>query len=321
MVPVMEQIGNLSNVKDMFALTQEAMLISVSFGVMGNSKHVRTEAQSNDAEQPNLFNSVQVKTDASLDVLRVNKTLLESKELTAIISEDAAIRNWLAKKALPFPMVGLQLIPFQLVPQVESKLKAYQSKRQDLIEQFMSAYYGLCLNAKARLGTLYNPDDYPSAEAIRSKFTYRWSYGKFSVPDTIKTISADLYKAECAKAQEQLQGAVSDIVLVMRETLYKLVAKLADSLAPGTDGKVKKLHATAVTNLQEFLADFPLRNIVNDVQLDKLVSKLRLMVDGVSADGLKANSEFKAKIQAKMDSIASQANELVEAIPGRKYRK
>lgn len=318
---VMEQINGMDNVSDLFALTQEAMLISVSFGVMGNTKHVNTETQSTDAAQPNLFNSVQVKTDASLDVLSVSKTLLESDELKDIIAADGAIRNWLLKKALPFPMVGLQLIPYGMLPQVEDKLKEYKAKRQELVEKFMGAYYQLCINAKVRLGTLYNPLDYPTTEALRSRFTFRWRYVTLKVPDSLKLLSEEAYKSECAKAQEQLDGAVADAVLVFRESFHGMVAKLANSLAPSEDGKAKRLHTTAVTNLQEFLDDFNLRNITNDKQLAALVDKLKGMVSGVSAESLKANKAFKAKMQSKLESIASQASDLVEAIPARKYRK
>lgn len=318
---VMEQINNMDNVSDLFALTQEAMLISVSFGVMGNTKHVRTEVQSPEADQANLFNSVQIKTDASLDVLKVNKTLLESAELTAIISADMAIRQWIAKKALPFPMVGLQFIPFGMIPQVKAKLEEYKQTRQGLIEEFMSAYYDLCLKAKARLGKLYNPLDYPSAEAIRSKFTFRWNLVKFAVPESLKMVSEQAYNEECKKAQAQIQDAVSDIVFTMRESLYQLTASLADRLVPGEDGKGKRLTPKVVNGLQEFLTDFDLRNVVNDEQLAKLVTKLKAMLSGVSAESLKANADYKAKIASKLESIAQQAGELVETIPGRKYRK
>jgi hypothetical protein len=302
-------------VKDLHKITESTVFVTVRFGLMGNSKKVR--AESGDVSGAN---TIGVNTDANLNLLRVQKTLLESKELEAIKTADGRLKTYLETVWLPYDM-GIKLLPVGLLPTVEQRLQAYKLERQNLIEVFVSAYYDLCLTAKARLGSLYNPLDYPSSESIRSRFRFDWQYVSLAIPEHLKGISADLYKAEAIKAEAKFADAANDIFILMREDLLDKVTHLSQRLEPSPDGKVKKLHSTAVSALQDFLSTFQFRNIVDDKQLDAVCAKLKTLVAGVSADGLRDNDTAKAALQAKLETVKGQLTKLVETVPGRKIRK
>jgi hypothetical protein len=317
----MATMATPTNTKQLHAITKDVVFVAVHFGVMGNSKKVRMDSDAG-SSSPMAFdesgqavmqftNTIGVKTDAALDLLATNKRLLDSPQLKAIVKADAELRGWVYLKSLPYDN-GIRLLHADLVPMIEEKLKGYQAERQALVEGFMSAYYDLCLTAKARLGTLYNPKDYPTGDVIRAKFYFDWQYMSFAVPESIGSIDSGL--------QAKLSEVADNVQLLMRESLLEMVSHLANRLSPDAQGNAKILHSTAVTHLQEFLSTFQFRNIANDSELAAVVDKVKALVSGVSAEGLKSNAQWKETVQAGMAKITNQLSGMVENVPGRKIR-
>ncbi len=46
-------------------------------------------------------------------------------------------------------------------------------------------YPRLCQEVAGQLRTLYNPADYPPAAKVRSRFTFRWQYVSYGMPEQL----------------------------------------------------------------------------------------------------------------------------------------
>ncbi len=286
-------------------LARETVCIAVSFGLLGNSRKVSNSA---------------VEVDADKNLIKVSKTLLESKELDAIRKADGELRRYLYDMCLPFD-IGIYLLPVKLIPMVDSKLREYQGERETLVEAFLGAYSRLCGVAQENLRSLYNPRDYPTESVVRSKFSFQWRYISFGTPEALKAISEGMFEAEREKAAQRMEEASSEITAVMRSTLAELVSHLRDRLTPGADGKAKILRDTAVTNLTDFLKTFDLRNVTNDEALAKTVADCkRILADVPDVDVLRNVSSYRAKVQADMAAISAELDKLVAEKPSRKFR-
>lgn len=311
--------------QNLYHITERAALFSLSYGSFGNTRKIRAEKDEDEngvaqAQLPGM-NAVTVKTDADKDWLKVSKQLLASPELDDIRKSDAAIYQWLLKQTLPFDgLLGVKFMPYAMLPKVIAKLKEHETERLAKIETFLTNYYQLCIEAKQRLGSLYNPRDYPDSATLRARFYFEWGFAKIEVPEHLQTISKEWYAEEVKKTQDKMNQAAQDILLFMRVSLAELVTDLQAKLEPDTDGKTKRLHSSAITNLQEFLATFQFRNIVNDTELDKLAAKLQSIVKGLHPDQLRGNEENREYIHDKMKTIGAQLTALVEKTPGRKFR-
>lgn len=302
-------VKNLSNIVD------KSVFITVRFGLIGNTRRVKAERTATDSLLT--AQSIAVSTDADIHLLKVQKTLLESPELDAIRKADGKIRVWLYDTCLPYEM-GIMILPVSLLENVHNKLEAYRLERTSLVNEFVDAYPALCKTAVERLGSLYNPTDYPAVDSLAEAFTYDWQYISFAVPEHLK--QAGLFEAESAKMQEKFQAAAEEITLVMRQTLLDTVSHLQTALTPSEDGKQKRLFTSAVSNVQDFLATFDARNITNDTELSEVVAKARALVDGVSVETLRKNDDFKEKLRAGMETISGQLIGLVEVKTTRKFR-
>jgi len=291
-------------VKDQSSITDKTVFLIVRFKVIGNSRKVS--------------NSV-LETDADKSFLRVQKSLLESPELDAIKKSDGQMRTYLYNKALPYDM-GIYLLPKVLVDDVQDRLIAYQDERAELVTAFVNAYPVLCAQASQSLGSLYKSSEYPDANSVIAKFSFDWQYISFSVPECLK--DSGIYSVEMEKQKAKIEEAASEITALMRETMLELVDHLKTALEPNADGKPKRLFASAVTNIQDFLDTFKARNITNDSELDAMCDEIKKVIHPqVYVDVLRKDESLKAQVHSALEGFTAKLATMVETIPGRKFRK
>jgi hypothetical protein len=106
----------------------------------------------------------------------------------------------------------------------------------------------------------------------------------------------------------------------MRATVAEMVSHLKDRLTPDADGKPKRLHATAVSNLQQFLGTFDLRNVANDRELEREVTKLRELLSDTNADELKKAPDWREAVRTDLEKIDTTLSGMVEHRPSRRFR-
>lgn len=286
-------------------LASTTVNLKLRFGLLGNSRKVNTS---------------QVTVDADKDQIRVSKHLLESKELDAIRQADGAIRRELDDYCLPGFDIGIRLLPWGAVEQVTNRLKEYASQREALVDAFIDAYPRLCREAAASLRSLYNAKDYPPADYVRSKFHFSYQYLSFGTPEGLEDVNREIFAEEREKAATVLRDATSEARDFMRATVAELVTHLRDRLTPDADGKPKRLHATAVTNLQQFLGTFDLRNVSNDRELSQEIEKLRNLLGDTSAEELREKKDWREAVAGDLAQIETSLSGMVEHRPSRKFR-
>jgi len=285
-------------------LAKKTVCIKVRLSTMGNTRKVSTS---------------QIEADADKDLLRVSKRLVDSPELKAVTRFDGEIRRFLCNICLPFE-IGIHLLSITALETVELRLRQFAGDRQQLVQAFLSAYPGLCQDAAGRLRGLYNPADYPSADEVAREFGFSWQYVSFGVPEQLKGISQEVWEQEREKAALRMAEASSEIQVVLRESMAKLVQHMADRLKEGPDGKPLRFKETTVSNLVEFLTNFQFRNVTDDNELQSLVSQARELMTGVSADDLRTTGDLRVKVQQGMTGIAGQLDTLLTRTGGRKFR-
>jgi hypothetical protein len=285
-------------------LAKKTVCIKVSLSTMGNTRKVST---------------AQIEADADKDLLRVSKRLVDSAELKAITRFDGEIRRYLYSICLPFE-IGIHLLPITALEMVESRLRQFVVDRKQLVQAFLSAYPGLCQNAATRLRGLYNPTDYPAVDEVGREFGFSWQYVSFGVPEQLRGISREVWEQEREKAAVRMAEASTEIQVVLRETMAKLVQHMADRLKEGPDGKPLRFKETTVENLVEFLMNFEFRNVTDDNELQALVSQARDLMQGVTADDLRTTGDLRSKLQQGMTGIAAQLDTLLIRTGGRKFR-
>ena len=216
-------------------LAQRTVCVKVCLGLLGNTRKVSNS---------------QVEVDADKSLIRVSKTLLSSQELQAIKGLDSEVRHYLYNTCLPFE-AGIHLLPLELIETIDEKLRECAGKRRELVEIFIQAYPGLCRQAAERLRALYNPDDYPPVESVRSQFSFSWRYISFGVPARLREISARIFEDEREKAAQLMAEASSEIQQVLRGhgRAGRAPARSADRSAGRPTPATTRIHSAEAARL------------------------------------------------------------------------
>lgn len=314
--------------------TDKTVFLRLSFGLPGNTKKIPNSSIQIVSDSMEVNPAALMADSTIVDIaengknnggnyksklVKAQKQLLESPELEAIKKADGQIRTWVDTQCLPWSM-GIRLLPLHLLENVNARLEEYDAvTRPPLIDAFMETYPARRDNAMLELGDLGQLSDYPPSNVMRSKFYFDFEYQTVSIPEVLK--AKGLYDIANAKLQAKMEEASNEITAFMRESLYELTSHLANVLTPNADGKPKRLFASAVTNIQDFLDTFSARNVTDDSDLDAVVAKLKgLLKSDVQADILKKDASLKESIRAQMETVAGELKNLVEVIPGRKIR-
>lgn len=283
-------------------ISSKALHLKLEFHKLGNSRKVKTSQISVNGETEDN------KTDKSL--VRVSKKLLDSPELKAIGSADSELKSYLQLMVLPFD-TGVRLVPFKAVEEVTKKLRIHARKRELLVDAFIGVYQQEIERARTRLGPLFSELDYPSTETVKAEFSFAYQFINYGAPTELQRINPDIFEEEREKAAVALREATEEIKAMMRATVAGLVEKLTEALTPAEGGKKKKLYDTTVTNLQDWLKTFDLRNVTDDRELARIVQRAKDVISGVDMERIRNSETFKMSVRQDMEEVGKLLKPLV----------
>lgn len=257
--------------------------------------------------------------DAEKDLIRVTKEILDSEELKAIRNHDIETRAAIRQRALPSLLgTGWYLIPVGAVEAVDAFITERAESRDALIGLLIEALPALKDRSKARLGHLWNEDQFPTPEVVRDKSKVASRYVTFDTPASLKGISKAILDREVQKAQREASAARDAAVALLREEMQKAVSALADAFTPGPNGKKKGLKPATLDKVTQALNLFQARNIAQDEKLTEFVEQAKALIAGKSAKDLKLESKTEgSEIVSKFQGIKASLAGLIEEGPGR----
>lgn len=260
-----------------------------------------------------------VDSDIDPALLHVSKDILESPELGVIQAHDNNTRTWVRARCLPSPFKGkgLMILPIALAEQVDTKLEEFKQQRQGLIEQFMVTYQQRKEEARPRLASGYDEDDYPSETKVRRSFTFEHIMTTMETPGKLQTFNRRLYQKELARMDNVWRQAADTITGALLDEFRKLTAHVSERLAAGEDGKGKIFRDTTITRLTDWLDLFTARNLTSDTELVEVVERARALVKGVDVDSVRDSATLRAQLATEFGSITQEIDKAIINRPTR----
>lgn len=278
--------------------TENVYCISVNVRRLGIRKRVSAE---------------QVGTDADREMLHVSKDVLQCPEYEAILSLDGKIRSNLRRKTAgnSYLRDGIYLVNAAKLDDLTAWLNEQGTERDGLIDRFIAAYERAKGEAQSRLGSLFDAGDYPPVERVRAAFGLSWQIFSFPSVDSLREVTPGVWQQEAAKIRSLWNEALEASRQLLRTELADLIDRLSERLQPGDDGKPKRLHATAVTNLTEFLTEFTSREITNDQELKDLIGRMQKALSGVDPESLRKSDNLRDFVRQRMDEAKGQLDTMI----------
>lgn len=253
-----------------------------------------------------ITNDVLVANGATnLDAGQFRKNLMSGTTLRKDIADFAAsCRLWHNTTTLPWADRGARLLPTSLFLDYKAEANKRKARFDHMVQHFLLEYPKLQAQAQQHLGALYDPNDYPSAEEVASKFGFRMVFtplpeaGDFRLD--VANEELDILKKQYdAALNERLQDAMQS----QWDKLHDMLTRMSEKLVEPEGDDKRRWHDTFITNAHELCAMLGHLNVTKDPKLDEAKRKLEQAMHGVDIDDIKEDIDVRENVKSKLDAI------------------
>ena len=240
---------------------------------------------------------------ASNGVANVHKKLLgncsELKDIDTLVGE---ARTAHYSMTMPWSDTGLRLLTTKAYFKYHETMTKAQASFDDCVNTFLQAYDWEITQAQAKLGDLFNRNDYPTTESLSSKFGFRLSY--MPLPDVgdfrldINTEAQNDIKSHYETYYTtQLNNAMNDIW----QRAFKCLSNMSERLDYASNEGKKVFRDTLVTNVVDMVDLLSVCNVTNDIKMEAMRVKLEDTLQGVTPDALREDAYLRAETKRSID--------------------
>jgi hypothetical protein len=253
------------------------------------------------------------KNAGAKDAARVNKHLLAGRtELDIIQQAVGRARQFVYDNTAPWSDSGLRLLPTVNFMKFTERMNDFEEEMEALVKAFVVIYPTLITAQALALGDMFKRDDYPSANEMMTKFSFRVNYmpvpssGDFRV-DVGNQAQAELKARLESLTQERIDSAMADV----RERLSTHLKRMSDRLTTdyvGGEAKQRRFHDTLVDGALELCDLTKALNVTNDLALETARSQLEQLLVGVTPTDLRKNEAIRQDVKRNVDAILDKFN-------------
>lgn len=206
------------------------------------------------------------------DAGRYNKQLIDKTHLKLVDELGNELRKYHYHHTLPWIDKGARLLPSKLFFDYREGLASLKHQREAAVNDFLKIYPDLVQAARVRLNTMFQPEDYPSVEYLRSAFDVELEImpvpdaGDFRV-DIAKEAQDEVREQIMASLKARQERAVKDIWVRVRETVGNVVKQCSNP-----NGRIYDSLMNNVLSLSTVIDGL---NITGDVVLEQIGQELR----------------------------------------------
>ena len=287
----------------MTLLAERAMLASLHIGVWSGKAVDR--AVTEEVSETH-------KADAR-EAGRYNKQLVAPKFLHKVGSVVSYGRSVHRTLTLPWDDDGTRILSTTGYEQYTQQMRLVRIKFDDAVKLFINGLSEYVDEARKRLGTMFNQDDYPSSDDIKSKFGLDVEIKGLSTAGdfraqlsdaTVKAIQKDIER----RADARVEAAMKDVYQRIYNVTSKMAEKLKEFDPASSEGRFKDSLVYNVHQLAELL---PILNITNDQKLIDLQARLKRELVEHSPEILRADPKARNETQRRAEAIAAKVKKLL----------
>lgn len=229
-------------------IQDKSMLVELTISKWTATKHDKTVSA--EVEQAH----------AAKDAGRYNKRLIDKAHLATIDTLAGQIRKYHYSRTLPWSDKGQRLLPSKLFMEYRQDIAAFKVQFDNAKQDFLKLYPQLVQDARQRLGTMYQPGDYPDVNELQDAFgidlliTPVPDAGDFRVEvdqetqDEIRQQITDAVNARQAKAVKDCYARAREVLERIAEQCSKQNGRIHDSLMENAEDLVSVLTGLNITD-------------------------------------------------------------------------
>lgn len=245
--------------------------------------------------------------NATQDAGQFKKNLMAGTTLRKEIADYAALcRTWHNGRTMPWSDRGPRLLPMSMFFDYKQQVNARRDYFMAKVDEFCAAYPQLLATAPQHLGALFNPNDYPSVDEVRSKFGFNLVFSPVPESGDFRLQAGEADMAELrAQYEDAYEARIKDAMQSAWDKLHDMLTHMASKLAEpeGEGAKPKLFHGTFLTNVQELCGLLTHLNITKDPQLETARRDLERIVSNVDIDDVRKDVGTRIDLKAQVDRV------------------
>lgn len=254
-------------------------------------------------------------TDAETELIDNVKHKIDKNWLAPLKKLRSRAREYLYNRAYTFPIPGFIFVPRGNVVKIDDAMQNFSNEFNNLVDQFIARYPGYIDEMRRRLGSLYNPLDYPPN--IRYYFAFTWKFLSLHHENNAELLSPEVIRREESHFRQMVEEFRETAMTTLRTTFVEMVNRTVERLS----GEKKIFRDTLIGNIREFIDGFSTMNINNDTELAAAVERCNKILSGVSIDVIRNNDQFRHSIASSMQTVQAQLSTMMVNAPTRKLRR
>lgn len=271
-------------------LASKAMLASVTIRSWSSRKIDRViTTETNDRHK------------ASADAGRYNKALLAKEAILPIVTASGQIRAYHGEVTLPWLDNGARILPAKRFDEYTKRMRQLRADFEAVVKTFCENYPRYVDEAKARLNTMFDPNDYPSPKKIASAFAFEIHVLPIPTAADFRVTIGDSQAAEIRASIEKSTKDATDIA--MRDVwsrIASVVEKMVERLRayqPATKEERAKntFRDSLVGNVRDLVGILPAFNLTNDSRLEAITARMHEALCANEAEALRAPDAAKLR--------------------------
>jgi hypothetical protein len=281
----------------------------IQFTWLGTKKSLTAEQKAQAAEP----------FDAEGQFLSAGKKLLDTKHnaFRAVTAIRTKITDYWRGLTLPFPEPGVRLIKHDQVEAFDQQMADFKAELEDAVKTLDRCFEELKHAAAQRLGSLFNPEDYPAT--LVGLFGVSWDYPNIEPPDYLIGVSPELYRQEQERVRARFEDAVQLAEQAFLDEFAKVVAHLTERITGvNEDGTPKVFRDSAVDNVCEFFERFRSLSVRSNEQLDELVAQAQRAVRGVAAQDIRDSQAIRHEVAQQLSRVQTSLDAMLIDRPRRR---
>lgn len=205
------------------------------------------------------------------------KLLPGASQLEKVQAIASKIRKYYCSKTMPWMTDGARIISGDIYLEFTNEFRKLKNEFDHAVGEFLVEYPRLQLEARAKLGDLFNDAEYPSVEKLTKLFACEIVFMPMPEVGDFRTGISDFEKETFLKKMSETHAqGVAECFSRLNDVISKALERLQKP-----DGKFKD---SLIENIQDLCALLPALNIGNDASLEETRAKVDAVVSGISPD-------------------------------------
>jgi len=289
----------LSKPNHLISLASSAVLISIDINVWSATKQDRE-----------VSDEITASKNADKSAGRYVKQLLaDNSKHKAVVNYRQTIYNWLQTRTYGWNK-SQQLLPVVDLPKFKAEYNAHELAFYQLIDDFIVNYDSIVSDMAFKQGTMFNRNDYPTAEQVRRKFGIQLYVSEVPMNDfrcnIAQDIADDLFNTYTRQAENiinNIQSEQADRFIDVMESISHCCG--VDDL--GNDKtKKRKIYESTIQKAKDYCETFKGFNLSNSDELEEARASLEKALHGVSAEDIRESDAVRSKVKENVDDILSK---------------